>query len=84
MVITISCAGIVKVHKIHFTFRYCSHKSRMREAGAAGSTEMLNPSSLMEGPCRATPAKPDSFDINELQFYFSPLTAVRTIFVMVS
>ena len=48
--ITISFARIVKVHKNHFSFRYCSHTRPMREAGAADSTEMLNPVITDGGP----------------------------------
>ena len=40
--IAVLCARILKEHKNHFTFRYCLHKSPMREAGASGLTEMLD------------------------------------------
>ena len=55
--IAISCARILKVHKNHFTYRYWSNKSLMRETGAASKNEMLNPALLMEGSCRATPVE---------------------------
>ena len=50
MMITISCAAIVKVHKTNLTFHYCSHMSSMRKAGAAACTEMLNPVITNGGP----------------------------------
>ena len=34
--IAILCVGNVKEHEIHLTLHCCSHKSPMREAGAAG------------------------------------------------
>ena len=57
MMITISCAGIVKAHKIDLTFRYCSHKSPNGEAGVAGRNEMLNPIIADGRPCQERPAK---------------------------
>ena len=45
---TISCIRIVKVQKIHLTFRYCSHKSPMVKQ--AKPAEILNPDITNGGP----------------------------------